>query len=98
MTLFYHFLDRDFYMIYNKGFKFHAWQILVGIDQLVNAILGGYADETLSSRCYRNAQKYWYAKLGQKILDLIFLPFGREHCKQAYESELNNKHLGEDYQ
>ena len=27
--------------------------VLIAIDQLANAVLGGYADETLSSRIYR---------------------------------------------
>ena len=38
------------------------FQILIGIDQLTNAIAGGYADETLSSRAHRMRQKgqtYW---------------------------------------
>lgn len=71
----------------NKGFKWHIYQILIGVDQLANVFLGGWADETLSSRCYRNAQKYWYAKLGQQILDFIFRPFGKHHCEMAYLSE-----------
>ena len=27
------------------------WEILIAVDQLLNAILGGSADETISSRC-----------------------------------------------
>lgn len=29
---------------------------LIAVDQLINTLLGGYPDETLSSRCYRWAR------------------------------------------
>ena len=35
--------------------KKYAYQLLIAADQLINALLGGYPDETLSSRIYRNA-------------------------------------------
>lgn len=79
--------------IYNKGYKWHIKQILIGLDQLCNTLIGGWADETLSSRCYRNRNKYWYAKVGVKILDLIFKPWDKEHCRESYESELKSMHL-----
>ena len=65
--------------------------LLIAFDQLINTVLGGNPDETLSSRCYRNAQKYWYARWAQAVLDLVFRPWGADHCKVAYESELNRK-------
>lgn len=82
--------------IYNKGCKHHVKQILIALDQLINALLGGWADCTLSARCYINSEKYWYAKLGVKILDLIFKPWDKEHCKESYESEINRTQLPED--
>lgn len=86
-------------MIFNKGFKWHCFQILVALDQLGNAILGGWADETISARTYRNSQKgYWYARLFEKFLNCVFGMFGdKEHCKTAYESEINNAQLGKNY-
>ena len=30
-----------------------GFQILVALDQLINTLIGGYADETLSSRAHR---------------------------------------------
>lgn len=71
--------------------------VLIGVDQLANTVICGRPDETLSSRCYRNAQKYWYAKLGMFILDLIFRPWGKNHCYESYMSEMNRNHLGEDF-
>lgn len=64
----------------------------IAVDQLVNTLFCGHPDETLSSRCYRNSQKYWYANACRWVLDLVFRPCGPEHCKSAYESELNRSH------
>lgn len=36
-----------------NGGKNVIHQLGLGIDQLANVFLGGYADETLSARCYR---------------------------------------------
>ncbi len=74
-----------------KNFKTYIFNIAVGFDQLANTFIAGYPDETMSSRCYRNSQKYWYANVGRAILDFLFRPFGKEHCKGAYEKELYNK-------
>lgn len=68
--------------------KDYCFNVAVALDQLVNTLIGGHPDETMSSRCYRNSQKYWYAKAAQRFLDFIFSPWGSDHCKQAYESEL----------
>lgn len=65
----------------------------IALDQLVNTVFKGYPDETLSSRTYRNACTYWYARWTMKLLDFIFLPFGKAHCRRAYESEIQRKHL-----
>ncbi len=66
-------------------------QILIAIDQLLNSLIGGYADETLSSRAYRhkkNGSRSWPAWL----IDHIFF-WQEEHCKASYESELERSHL-----
>lgn len=75
----------------------HCKEIAIAVDQLINTLLGGWSDETLSSRCYRNSKKYWYAEVGRVILDFIFRPFGKDHCYQSYLSEVERKHLGEDF-
>ncbi len=64
----------------------------IALDQLVNSVFKGHPDETLSSRCYRNACKYWYARWAMRMLDFLFRPWGADHCKRAYESELTRKH------
>ena len=45
----------------------YLWNVLVGIDQLVNAILGGDPDETISSRCAKNQHKPTWRALGAML-------------------------------
>lgn len=66
-------------------------QILIAIDQFFNTLIAGYADETLSSRAYRHKKdgsRAWPAW----IIDHLFF-WQEEHCKAAYESELERAHL-----
>ncbi len=46
----------------------YIYHLLVAIDQLFNAITGGAADETLSSRTYRGARLAQQPKTRWKIL------------------------------
>lgn len=58
---------------------------LIAVDQLLNTLLGGWPDETLSSRCYRWARdgvRAW----PRRVVDGLFF-WQREHCKSSYESE-----------
>lgn len=82
--------------------KLKSWcyHVLIGIDQLLNAITGGYADETFSSRCYRGAilkanpkkrWRFWYT-----FVNGLF--FDKNHCKTAYESEVNRKQYPTEFQ
>lgn len=72
-----------------------GFQILVALDQLVNTLMGGMADETLSARAWRNHMKgrrSWPAK----IIDTIFF-WQKDHCREAYESEVERKQLPAGY-
>lgn len=67
-----------------------VFQILVALDQLVNTLIGGYADETLSSRAHRRRLR---GKGGCAwVIDHIFF-WQDEHCKASYESELERAQL-----
>lgn len=71
-----------------------GFQVLVALDQLINTLVGGYADETLSSHAYRrklDGSAPWQAW----IIDRLFF-WQREHCRTAYESELARRHLPEE--
>lgn len=67
------------------------FQILIAIDQLLNAITGGYADETLSARAYRmraKGQPYW-GWAANAIDELFFWQEG--HCELAYLAEVRRR-------
>lgn len=67
------------------------FQVLVAIDQVFNTLFCGYADETLSSRAYR-AYRDGTNKWAYKVINAIFFAQD-DHCKEAYESELNRAQL-----
>lgn len=73
--------------------KHYGYHVVIAIDQLFNALTGGAADETLSSRTYRGAmlaekpKKRW--RVLYRFINGIF--FDSNHCKTAYESEVSSK-------
>lgn len=59
--------------------------ILIAVDQLLNALLCGWPDETLSSRCWRwdrDGVRHW----PRRLVDSLFF-WEKEHCRESYESE-----------
>lgn len=81
-----------------KTVKKWGYHVLIGIDQLFNALTGGGADETLSSRIYRNYIKPQPKKRWRVLYAVINgLFFDKNHCKTAYESEKNGKQYPEDF-
>lgn len=59
--------------------------VLIALDQLANALLDGWPDETLSSRAWRweqNGIRSW----PPRIIDVLFF-FDPEHCRESFESE-----------
>lgn len=75
--------------------KDYIYNILIGVDQLVNCFLGGYPDETISSRAYRLSFKSKLGFILKTFIDFLFRPWGPNHCKASYESELERNHLFE---
>jgi len=71
-------------------------QVLIAIDQLFNAMFGGWADETLSARCWRkrNDGQGWEA--AYRLIDLLFF-WQHQHCRQSYESEQKRRQLPAEY-
>jgi hypothetical protein len=74
-------------------------QFLIAFDQLLNTMVyikgdgWGFADETLSARAWRLREQSPYP---YRIINGLFF-WQENHCKEAYESELNNKHLPVEY-
>lgn len=83
-------------------------QLLICIDQLMYCTIGTllsifnhkikvYADLTISAQAYRLDQKgVWYGKALRKTIDILFRPFGKDHCKESFMSEVNKDHLPSD--
>ena len=65
--------------------------ILIALDQLVNALAGGWPDETLSSRAWRwskDGKRDWPRKLVDGLLC-----WDKDHCRESYESERLRRQL-----
>ncbi|STO54376.1 Uncharacterised protein [Canicola haemoglobinophilus] len=73
--------------------KNYFYHVFVGLDQFLNAVAGGAADETFSSRCYRGAvlakqpKKRW--RFWFHFVNGLF--FDKKHCEMAYESEVKRR-------
>ena len=63
-------------------------QVAVAADQFCNALAGGWADETFSSRCYR-----CYPRTARCIDFIAALLGDKEHCKNSFLSERTRIYL-----
>lgn len=65
--------------------KKYLYNILIGIDQLSNAILGGDPDETMSSRMGKHVARHdsWFCNLVCALLNKI----QPGHCIKAIEKD-----------
>lgn len=70
-------------------------QLLIAIDQVLNTLLGGMADETLSARAHRQRLRGRPA-MAQAINALFF--WQADHCADAYASETLRRQLPTHYQ
>jgi len=64
-------------------------RLLIALDQLANVILGGWPDETISSRCGRRFQAHWWWKMLGKVLNWI----DPNHVYDAQKNERSGSHL-----
>ena len=51
-------------------------QVGIAFDQFINALCGGWADETLSCRAWRQREKKRRWKIMRHVIDVLF--FGRK--------------------
>ena len=70
-------------------------QIPIAIDQFVNTLFGGWADETISSAAWRKRNEGHWWRFLRCFIDCLFF-FQPDHCRTAYESELCRKQLPEE--
>ena len=66
-------------------------QLGIALDQLLNVICAGYADETLSARAHRNRDKNKRWRFFQKLFNKIFF-WQNDHCRGAYNAEIIRQH------
>ena len=74
---------------------------LIALDQLAYVLLtlgAGHPDETLSAAAWRTEQKNRLLGIVfRPVIDLIFLPIERDHCRKAYEAEKRGAQLPKEY-
>jgi hypothetical protein len=58
----------------------YLFNILIALDFLANALLGGEPQETISERLWRE----YPSSECRKLVDFIF---GKDHCKQSAEDK-----------
>lgn len=67
--------------------KQYLWGIFIALTQLLNALLGGWPDETTSSRAWRLEQQGSAAgRVARIAIDTLFF-WQRGHCESSYDSE-----------
>lgn len=71
-------------------------QVAIAFDQLLNTLCGGWADETLSARLWRNRYNSWWWDFWYKTVNLLFF-WQDNHCLESYQSEVNRKQLPAEY-
>ena len=75
-----------------KILKGYALNVILGVDQLANCVIGGHQDETISSRCGRRYGTNWFwTGMG---ITLNWLDPG--HIQRAVESEKERLHEPEE--
>lgn len=71
-------------------------QIIIALDQLINTVFGGWADETLSARAWRqrNDSRGWQTAC--RWIDRLFF-WEQNHCEASYRAELLRSQLPRGY-
>ena len=72
-------------------------QPLIALDQFVNTLIPakhegfGFADESISARCYRLRRSTAWDR-AQRLIDALFF-WQDGHCRLSYEAECNRQQL-----
>ena len=74
-----------------------AHQILIALDQGINALICGYADETISARCYRMQARSRVWRRMLRLVDGLFARWESDHCYNSWRSEQRGTQLPPDY-
>ena len=84
-------------MIEMSALKVRLLNVFIAIDQLLWVVftLGkGHPDETISAAAWRMKQQGKLAgRVLRPLIDVIFRPLERDHCRLSFESEALGKQL-----
>lgn len=71
--------------------------VWIAVDQLLNALLLGAPDESLSSRAYRaDRDGKAFGRFFRPLIDGMFF-WQQRHCYQAYLAEVQRKQLSKNF-
>ena len=75
--------------------------LLIALDQLAWVLLTlgrGHPDETISAAAWRMEQQgKLVGRILRPLIDLLFLPIERDHCRKAWLSEVQRSQLPSAY-
>ena len=65
--------------------KLYFYNLLIGLDQFANVLLGGAPDRTISYRAWQH-RDHWAGAASVRLIDSIFRLFGQQnHCRSVYD-------------
>lgn len=83
------------------GIQQRILNLLIALDQLAWVVLTlgkGYPDETISAASYRMEQQGKLAgRILRPLIDALFRPLERDHCRLSFESEVRGAQLPSAY-
>ena len=65
--------------------KLYLYNLLIGLDQFANVLLGGAPDQTISYRVYKH-REHWAAAMAVNLIDFLFSWYEKDHCRVSYEA------------
>lgn len=66
--------------------KRYIWNLLISIDQLANTLLGGYPDETISSRMGKSIARNENCPVCHLLCKILNF-FDKNHCEKSIEHD-----------
>lgn len=72
--------------------KQYILNILIAFDQLINALILGQPDETISSRAWRCKDSSSFWKFMRRLIDTIFF-WQKDHCYYSFIAEVERHQI-----
>lgn len=71
-------------------------QTLIALDQVLNTLVSGWADETLSARAWRCREQRRRWRVAHRLIDALFF-WQAGHCERSYLAESMRRQLPAEY-